>query len=431
MKRNLALLVVGGGGREHALGWKLKQSKDVGNIYFAPGNAGTAQIGTNVAIQATDITPLLKFARDRRIHLTIVGPDDALALGIVDDFQSAGLRIFGPTKAAAQIESSKAFAKNLMTTWSIPTAPYLTFTDHEKALQYVHNGGMFRPCMIKANGLALGKGAVPCHTFLDAKEALHEIMVEKKFGDAGNTVVIEDFLCGHEFSAHAIVHGEKFVLFPFAQDHKAALDGGKGENTGGMGTIAPLPWATKGIQDYVSDVVIESVLMGLKDGGMPFTGCLFPGLIQVGHLPTVLEYNARFGDPETQVFMRLLKSDLLELLDASVDNNLQSIDVKWQRGFAVCVVLASQGYPGVHQKEERLITGIKDAQKIPGIVVFHAGTKDTNSGIVTSGGRVLGVSAYAKTLKCAIANAYDAIDFIHFDGMHYRTDIGREALALM
>jgi phosphoribosylamine--glycine ligase len=491
------ILIIGSGGREHALAWKLKQSPRVGKIYIAPGNAGTAQLGENVDIKATDVTALVKFADEHKIYFTIVGPDDALALGIVDEFQKRGLKIWGPNKLAAQIEASKAFAKELMQKNNIPTAEFKTFTDYEKALKYVQehfkrsapiyglqpiNRHATLPIVIKASGLALGKGVSVCKTTDEAKKFLKEVMVDKIFGDAGNEVVIEEFLQGQEFSIHAFSDGETFKLLPSSQDHKPIFDGGLGPNTGGMGTIAPVPWVSKAIMDEVSSKIVKPALEGLKNLGCPFVGLLYPGLMAVsppfqggvdrearrgGWSPSafaeasaddplnnkskwvkVIEFNARFGDPETQSYMRLLKTDLLDILEACVKGKIADIKIEWSKKYACCVILASDGYPGKYEKG-KIITGIKEAEKMEDVVVFHAGTapcslpplaeggllvrqsfSDGGGGVITNGGRVLGVTAIADDLQSALDKAYAAVKLIHFDGMHYRKDIGAKSLTI-
>ncbi|MDE1874778.1 MAG: phosphoribosylamine--glycine ligase [Patescibacteria group bacterium] len=419
------ILIIGGGGREHALAWKLKQSPRVEQVYFAPGNGGTVSLGTNISIGGTDIPALIAFAKGHGIGLTVVGPEDPLIAGIVDEFEKAGLRIFGPTKAAARIEGSKAYAKDLMNHAKVPTANYETFDDYEEALAFVRTHGI--PCFVKASGPALGKGAIPCSTLAGAEKALRDLMVDLKYGDAGKTVVIERFLSGKEVSAHAVCDRRYSLMFPFARDHKRALDGDRGENTGGMGTVAPVP-VPSGFSETVQSEIVDRALEAMAMQRMPYKGLLFPGIIITeDHGPVVLEYNARFGDPETEVFMKLLDSDLLDLLEASIDDTLSRIQLKWKHGFAVCVILASGGYPGPYEKG-KAITGIEDAEKVPGVTVFHAGTRIAGDSLITSGGRVLGVTCYAETLETAIQCAYQAVGHIHFEGMHYRTDIGRSLL---
>jgi phosphoribosylamine--glycine ligase len=419
------LLIIGSGGREHALAWKLKQSPRVGKIFVAPGNAGTAQLGENVDIKATDVAALVKFADEHKIYLTIVGPDDALALGIVDEFQKRGLKIWGPNKLAAQIEASKAFAKELMQKNNIPTAEFQTFTDYEKALEYIKQKGT--PIVIKASGLALGKGVSVCKTPKEAKRFLQDVMVNKIFGDSGSQVVIEEFLQGQEFSIHAFSDGETFKLLPSSQDHKPIFDGGLGPNTGGMGTIAPVPWVSDDLMANVSSEIVKPALAGLENVACRFIGCLYPGLMMTKDGPKVIEFNARFGDPETQSYMRLLKTDLLDILEACVNGKIADIKIEWSKKYACCIVLASGGYPGKYEKGKS-ITGIEQAEALNDVVIFHAGTAIRGRMSVTNGGRVLGVTAIADDLQSALGKAYAAVKLIHFEGMHFRTDIGQKSL---
>jgi phosphoribosylamine--glycine ligase len=420
------VLIVGSGGREHALAWKIAQSRQLGRLYVAPGNGGTAAIATNVALKASDIPGIVEFARTNDIHLTLVAPDDALAAGLVDALQAAGLRAFGPRQAAAQIEASKAFSKDLMTERRIPTARYETFTDLAAAQTYV--AAQSFPQVVKASGLALGKGVYICADFDEAKQALEEIMANKIFGDAGSSVVIEDYLAGQEISIHAFCDGATTALFPTAQDHKRIGTGDIGPNTGGMGTFAPVPWVKPTLLHKIQATVVEPVLAGLAARQAPFVGLLYPGLMVDGNNVRVLEYNARFGDPETQSYMRLLKTDLLDILNACIDGTLAKLKITWSDQTAITVVLASAGYPG-KSTTGLPISGLAEAGEQPGIVVFHAGTKlDENDTPLTSGGRVLGVTATGRDLREAQQKAYDAIKLIHFDGLQYRTDIGDKAL---
>lgn len=423
MKQNV--LIVGSGGREHALAWKLCQSPRVGQVYVAPGNAGTKQVAVNVPITATAIHELAEFAKQQRIDLTVVGPDDALAGGIVDVFQERKLRIFGPSQAAAQIESSKVFAKQLMTASGVPTAAYRVFRQFREAVAYVR--GQAKPVVVKANGLARGKGVYLCRTIVDAETALLRLMVQRVHGAAGDEVVVEDFLLGRELSIHAISGGRNSVLFPPAQDYKKARDGDEGENTGGMGCVAPLPWVDPHLLAQVRAQVVSPMLEAMSDQGIGFSGCLYPGLMITAEGIKTLEFNARFGDPETQVYMRLLKSDLLELLNAGVDGELTQVAPQWRPGFAVCVVMTSAGYPDGKIKTNVLIDGLERASKVPGVVVFHAGTKGTNR-VRTAGGRVLAVTAVGDTLPKAVDRAYQGVDQISFNGMRYRRDIGAKIL---
>ncbi len=456
MRQNLSkILIIGGGGREHALAWKLKQSPKVGKIYVAPGNGGTAQVAENIDIKATDIDALADFAEKKKIDLTVVGQDDPLALGIVNKFKKRKLLIWGPTQAAARIEASKAFAKDLMQKANIPTARFQVFSNYDHALKYLET--IKAPIVIKASGLALGKGVTVCKTMTEAKAALKAAMVEKVFGDAGNDVVIEEFLQGPEFSIHAFCDGKNFQLLPSAQDHKPIFDDGKGPNTGGMGTIAPVPWVNQNLLNTVANTIVTPILKALKKESSPFMGLLYPGLILTDDGPKVIEFNCRFGDPEMQSLMRLMKTDLFDVLMASVEGTLDKIKIEWHPGFACCIVLASGGYPGKYEKGLP-ITGIEQAEKLGDIVIFHAGTATSprpsphdlsassrspraesrdegraaegRERLVTNGGRVLGVTAIADDLQSALNKAYAAVNLINFDGMHYRTDIGQQSLSV-
>lgn len=423
------VLLIGSGGREHAIAWKLKQSPDLGQLFVAPGNGGTELLATNVPIKATDIIGLLQFALKEKIDLTIVGPDDPLSMGIVDVFQAESLRIFGPTAKAAQIESSKVYAKRLMRRCNVPTASFEVYTEYAKALEHVqlHFSLSSLPIVIKASGLALGKGVYVCYERPEALLALDEIMIKRVHDAAGDQVVIENYVSGREVSLHALSDGKSCCLFPPAQDHKPVFDGDNGPNTGGMGTIAPVPWF---LRDYieVSKSVISPILNGLEEDRHPFVGCLYPGIKMFAGQSSVLEYNARFGDPETQVYMRLLKSDLLGLFEACVDGCLLETNTQWYQGFAACIVLASAGYPSPDYRKGLPITGISEAEKLPEVIVFHAGTKRVDDQFFTSGGRVLGVSATGSTLEQALDRAYAGVDCIKFDGKHYRKDIGAKSL---
>lgn len=419
------VLLVGSGGREHALAWKLKQSSKLGKLYIAPGNSGTRMLGENVPISAAEFEKLADFAEEKNIGLTIIGPDDPLAGGIVDVFKTRGLRIWGPIQAAAQIESSKAFSKELMREAGIPTAEFQIFTEYVAARAYVREKGA--PIVVKASGLALGKGVYVCQTIEEGEQALKEIMMDRILKDAGNQVVIEEYLDGQEISIHALSDGKTSVLFPTAQDHKTIHENDVGKMTGGMGVIAPLSWISADALADIDTNIIRPTLDALAKRGTPFTGLLYPGLKMTSKGPKVLEFNSRFGDPEAEVYMRLLNSDLLNVLDACVDGNLASQKLEWNAGFAVCVMIASRGYPDSPEKGIP-ITGIEEAEKIAGVVVFHAGTKIDNEQLVTNGGRVLGVSAVGDTLKEALDRAYQACEQIHFEGMQYRRDIGAKAL---
>ena len=415
------ILVIGSGGREHALLWKLSQSPRVNQLHCAPGNAGTAKLATNHAVAAIDLQGLVTLAKSEQIDLTIVGPDDPLAAGIVDLFQKNGLRVFGPVAAAARLEASKSFAKEFMVRHGIPTAASHTFDNSDAAL--AHCASSSYPLVVKADGLALGKGVVIALNQAEAEEAVRQSMIEKVFGEAGSIVVIEEFLTGPECSIHALVDGVSYTLFPDAKDHKRALDGDQGLNTGGMGTISPSREVEGAMSERIRHEVMEPFVKGLAADGLPFNGMLFPGLMMTPKGPMVLEFNCRFGDPETQVLMRRLKSDLLDLIEATIDGGLSSVQPIWDERAAVCVVLASGGYPGPIEKGKS-ITGIEIASEDPDVVIFHAGTSLKNGTVVTSGGRVLGVTALGETLEEARAKAYAAADKITFEGKQLRRDIG-------
>jgi phosphoribosylamine--glycine ligase len=417
----MKLLIIGSGGREHALAWKLRQSPRVEKIYCAPGNAGTAELGENVALSAGDIPGLVAFAQGEGIGLTVVGPDDSLAAGIVDAFQAAGLKIFGPTASAARLESSKIFAKDFMRRHGIPTAEAREFSDPDEAREWCLAARY--PLVIKADGLALGKGVVIAETPEEAAAAIHQSMELAVFGESGKQVVIEEFLQGVECSIHALVDGSSYCLFPDARDHKRALDGNRGPNTGGMGTISPCGSLDEALTARVRAEVMDRFMAGLKADGLKFNGMLFPGLMLTKDGPKVLEFNCRFGDPETQVFLRRLRSDLLDLLEACVDGTLATRQPEWDERAAVCVVLASGGYPGSYEKNKP-ITGLDVVGAAEEVVVFHAGTKKAGDAVVTNGGRVLGVTALGADLAEARKRAYAAADGIFFDQMQRRGDIG-------
>lgn len=421
----LTVLVVGSGGREHALIWKLAKSPRIGKLYAAPGNGGIGQLAENVSIPVNDIEAMVAFATSHHVDLTVVAPDDPLAAGMVDRFQAAGLRAFGPTAAATQIEASKVFSKQLMAKQHIPTARFKAFSDAEPALAYIRTQPL--PIVVKASGLALGKGVVICQTLKEAEQAVTAIMSEKIFGTAGSEVVIEEFLVGPEISIHALTDGQEFVLLPPAQDHKPIYEHDTGPNTGGMGVIAPVPWVTDEQLAAIAEKIVTPALKGLAADRRTFVGCLYPGLAITDDGPQVIEFNARFGDPETQAYMRLLESDLLDLIDACLDRRIAQTKVVWKPGFAVCIALASGGYPGKYKKGLP-ITGLEAAAAQPDIVIFHAGTTFDDTTYRTAGGRVLGVSATGSTLQQALDKAYAAAELIHFDGMYYRRDIGAKSL---
>ena len=420
------VLLIGSGGREHALAWKLKQSPRLGKLYIAPGNPGMAPLGERVNIPASDEEALAAFAAKKKIGLTIVGPEDPLNQGIVNLFRTFGLRIFGPTREAARIETSKAFSKDLMAANHIPTANARMFADYDRAKTYVMNLPV--PFVIKVDGLALGKGVYICNSTADGFKVLKNIMVELVHGSAGRKVIIEDYLLGREVSAHVLTDGKASAAFPLSEDHKQAFDGDQGPNTGGMGTYAPVSWITPEGLGRIQKNVIERTLTAMQQNRTPFTGLLYPGLmVDANGSPKVLEFNCRFGDPETQVLMRLLKNDLLDLFEACVDGTLGSHTLQWENKHAICVVLASGGYPGSYTKGFP-ITGL-DALDDDDIVVFHAGTAIKDGQLVTNGGRVLGVTAIADSLEAARAKVYAIIERnIRFEGMHYRKDIGARPL---
>lgn len=418
----MKVLVVGGGGREHAICWKLSQSPKVTELYCAPGNGGIAQIATCVPIKATDIDAMVACAKDHAIDLVVVAPDDPLALGMVDALEAAGIPAFGPRKNAAIIEASKAFSKELMKKYNIPTAKYETFSDIASAKGYLMNNDCW-PIVVKADGLALGKGVEICATRQEALAAVEEMMVEGKFGASGNTVVIEEFLTGPEVSVLAFTDGETIVPMVSSMDHKRAFDGNLGPNTGGMGTIAPNPEYTPWVADGCMERIFLPTIAAMKAEGRPFQGCLYFGLMITPLGPKVIEYNCRFGDPETQVVLPLLENDLLDIMLACRNGTLDQLDIRWRNEAACCVVLASGGYPGSYQTGYP-ITGLEAAEKTA--VIFHAGTKTNDAGqLCTAGGRVLGVTATGKDLETAINAAYAAASHIHFQNVHFRTDIGR------
>ena len=422
------ILIIGSGGREHAIGWKIAQSKHDVELYFAPGNGGTIELGVNVPIKATDIAGLLDFAKREKIDLTLAVPDDPLALGIVDEFRKNELRIWGPTKAAAQLESSKVFSKKFMQKYNLPTAKFEVFTDYDKAKEYLST--MDLPIVIKASGLALGKGVIIAENRDEARDALYNILVKKVFGDAGNEVVIEEFLVGPEISMHAFSDGISYKVFPSSQDNKRVGENDTGLNTGGMGTITPVPFVSAELMNQIEKEIIAPTLKAMQDEGIPYEGILYPGLILTKDGPKILEYNARFGDPETQVYMRLLETDLLEIFQASVNHKLADVNITWKNISACNIVLASGGYPSEYEKG-KVISGIKDAEQETGIVVFHAGTISKDSQLLTNGGRVLGVCAIGNNLESALSSAYKAVSKISFEKMEYRKDIGKKALKLL
>ena len=420
----MKILVLGSGGREHALVWKLKQSPRVATVFCAPGNGGISRDATCVPVKLADHDALVKFARDNAIDLTVVGPDDALAAGIVDRFQAAGLRIFGPTQSAARLESSKVFAKEFMQRHGLPAAKSASFDDSREAQRYAQR--LKTPLVVKADGLALGKGVIIAQTAWEAALAIHQIMDQRAFGEAGRRVVIEEFLDGEECSIHALVDGRSYLLFPGAQDHKRALDGDAGLNTGGMGTFSPpAHLLTPEMEQRVRREILDPFLAGLQKDGLDFRGMLFPGLMITRDGPKLLEFNCRFGDPETQVLLARLDSDLVELLDATIDRRLAETQAKWKSESAVCVVMTSGGYPGKYETGKP-IAGLEAAGA--GATVFHAGTRLDGERFVTSGGRVLGVTALGPDLATARARAYAAVAKIDFELAQFRSDIAAKGL---
>lgn len=418
--------MLGSGGREHALAWKLAQSPKLEKLYVAPGNAGTAKLAENVAIGVMDFDALTEFAVKNGIDLIVVVPDDPLAAGAVDHFTKAGLRAFGPPQAAAELEASKIFSKQLMHQQNVPTANFQTFTESKSALKYVKESWA-GPVAVKASGLALGKGVFICSSQVEAEQAIHILMEEAKLGEAGQSIVVEELLDGQEVSTHAFCDGTSAILFPSSQDHKRIGDKDTGPNTGGMGAYAPVPWVKSELMEDAKALAVDPILNGLAEMGREFRGCLYPGLMITSEGLKVLEYNARFGDPETQVYMPLLKTDLLDIFNACIDGKLSQVKIEWEPKTAVCVVLASEGYPGA-VKKGRVINGLETAAAMPDVLVFHAGTKVIDGNYVTSGGRVLGVTAVGRDLNDARDKAYAAVSQINFEGMQYRTDIGLKGL---
>ena len=419
----MKVLIVGSGGREHAIAWSVSKSLKVDKIYCAPGNAGIAELAECVDIGAMEFEKLADFAQEKEIDLTIIGMDDPLVGGVVDVFESRCLKVFGPRKNAAILEGSKAFSKDLMKKYNIPTAAYENFDDPEKALEYLRTEAKF-PIVLKADGLALGKGVLICNDLKEAEDGVKEIMEDKKFGNAGNTMVIEEFMTGREVSVLSFVDGKTIRTMTSAQDHKRAQDGDQGLNTGGMGTFSPSPFYTKEVEDFCNKYVYQATVDAMKAEGRPFKGIIFFGLMLTPDGPKVLEYNARFGDPEAQVVLPRMKNDIIEVMEACIDGTLDQIDLQFEDNAAVCVVLASDGYPVKYDKGLP-ITGLEEFDKHDGYYCFHAGTKFDGDQIVTNGGRVLGVTAKGKDLKEARANAYAATEWVKFDNKYMRHDIGK------
>ena len=418
----MKVLIVGSGGREHAIAWKVAQSPKVDKIYCAPGNAGIAEYAECVPISAMEFDKLAAFAKEHEVDLTVIGMDDPLVGGIVDVFEAQGLRVFGPRKNAAILEGSKAFSKDLMKKYNIPTAAYETFTDPHKALESLQTAKM--PIVLKADGLALGKGVLICNTLEEAEAGVKEIMEDKKFGSAGNQMVIEEFMTGREVSVLSFVDGDTIRIMTSSQDHKRALDGDQGLNTGGMGTFSPSPFYTKEVDEFCKKYIYQPSVDAMKKEERTFKGIIFFGLMLTEDGPKVLEYNARFGDPETQVVLPRMKNDIVEVFEACIDGTLDQIQLEFEDNAAVCVVLASDGYPVKYEKGFK-IHGLEKFKDTDGYYLFHAGTKfDADGDIVTNGGRVLGVTAKGKDLKEARANAYKATEWIDFANKYMRHDIG-------
>lgn len=421
----MRVLVIGSGGREHALCWKIAQSDRVDRVFCAPGNAGISQVAEIVPISASDIVGLTRYAKKGKMDLTVVGPELPLVGGIVDEFERADLPIFGPNKRASILEGSKAFTKKFLTKYNIPTANYTIFTDAAKAKGYLK--GQRYPLVVKADGLAAGKGVIICKTKGDAESAIDAMLKKKEFGQAGNTVIIEEFLEGEEASFIALSDGERILPLAASQDHKPVYDGDQGPNTGGMGAYSPAPVVTREMGEKICNEIILPTVRGMKCEGRDFVGFLYAGVMISDGKPYVLEYNVRCGDPETQPLMARLDSDIVSLFEASLEGTLDQASVKWDDCASVCVVMASRGYPGNYEKG-LVISGIEDAQAMQGVVVFHAGTKKDDGRWLTTGGRVLGVTAKGENIKEAINRTYQAVEKISWEGAHYRKDIGSKAL---
>ena len=418
----MKVLIVGGGGREHAIAYCVAKSSKVEKMYCAPGNAGIAELAECVPIGAMEFDKLVTFAKEKEIDLAIVGMDDPLVGGLIDEFEKAGIRAFGPRKNAAILEGSKAFSKDLMKKYDIPTAAYENFDNADEALAYLETAKF--PIVLKADGLALGKGVLICNTLEEAKAGVKEIMLDKKFGASGNTMVVEEFMTGREVSVLSFVDGKTIKTMTSAQDHKRAKDGDQGLNTGGMGTFSPSPFYTKEVDEFCRKYVYQKTVDAMAAEGREFKGIIFFGLMLTEDGPKVLEYNARFGDPEAQVVLQRMKNDLIDVIEACIDGTLDQVDLQFEDNAAVCVVLASDGYPVAYEKGLP-ITGLDEFKKHEGYYCFHAGTKFDGDQIVTNGGRVLGVTAKGATLKEARANAYKATEWVKFDNKYMRHDIGK------
>ncbi len=422
----MRVLVVGGGGREHTYVWDIVQSPRVEKVYCVPGNAGIAQIAECKGMElGDDFSELADFIEAEKIDLTVVGPENPLAAGLVDQFAKRGLRAFGPSKLAAELEGSKGFSKKLMSKYNIPTAEYQIFQDAQKAAEYIKKVGA--PIVVKADGLAAGKGVIVCKTLDEALQAIQDIMVDKVFGDVGDTVVVEEFLDGEEATFTALTDGKTILPMVTSQDHKPIFDGDRGLNTGGMGAYSPAPVVTPEMHDYIMRKIVEPTIFGMAQEGRKFSGILYVGLMFDAEGPKVLEYNCRLGDPEAQVILPRLASDLVPALEACIDGTLHQIQLEWKSEEAVCVVMASGGYPQTYEKG-KVITGLDEANVMENVTVFHAGTAQQDGEFITNGGRVLSVTALGCDIKAAINRAYEAVSKIHFDKVHYRRDIGHRAL---
>ena len=421
----MRVLVVGGGGREHALVWKIAQSPKVSKVYCAPGNAGISGQATIIPIKANDLNGLLEFASKEKIDLTVVGPEEPLTKGIVDLFESKGLPIFGPSQKSAEIEGSKAFAKEMMKKYHIPTAIYEIFEDRTEAIKYIRRQDA--PIVVKADGLAAGKGVLVCKTVGEAIQSVEKIMVEKIFGEAGNKVVIEECLVGEEASFIAFTDGKTILPMASSQDHKPIFDGDKGPNTGGMGAYSPAPVVTGQVHEKIMEEILKPIVQGMAEEGRPYKGVLYAGIMISDGLPKVLEFNARFGDPETQPVLMRMKGDIVPMLEACMKGSLSQYEIEWDSRASVCVVMASRGYPGDYERG-KVIEGLEKVSRMEDVFVFHAGTTFKEEQMVTNGGRVLGVTGLGEDIPKAIERTYKAVKKISWNGVHYRTDIGRKAL---
>jgi len=421
----MRVLVIGSGGREHALAWKISQSKKVEKIFCAPGNGGIKEIAEIVNIKADDVASLLKFAQEERVDLTVTGPETTLVKGIANEFTKQGLKIFGPVKELAMLEGSKVFAKEAMKKFGVPTADFKVFTDSGEAKKYLRKKGA--PIVVKADGLAAGKGVIVAYSVEEAEAAIDDMLVKKIFGSAGDRLILEDCLEGEEASILVFSDGKIIAPIVSSQDHKRIFDNDKGPNTGGMGAYSPAPVVSGRLFDEIIKKVFTPIISGFAKEGKFYKGVLYGGIMITGKGPMVLEFNVRFGDPETQAILPRLKSDLVDVMSACIDGNLDKMELEWDKRACLCIVAASKGYPGVYEKHKR-ISGLEDVANIKDSVVFHAGTSSENGKIFTSGGRVLGVTVLGKDIKSAKDSAYRALDKIKFDGMHYRRDIGDKAI---